>query len=134
MRVLLIEDDESIREVLKMVLEAEQALATPDAELVVETAATGLEALELVTRVRPDLVLLDLTLNGEDGFEVFKALRSAPGCADLVCIAVTAHNLWEFEVQAKSAGFAGFITKPIDFERSLFPLMRRLLAKSDQAA
>ncbi len=133
MRVLLVEDDESIREVLKMVLEVERPLASQGSTLVVDTAATGTEALERAKETRPDLVLLDLTLDGEDGFEVFKSLRALDGCAALRVVALTAHNFSDIELRAIAEGFSGFVTKPIDFERALFPLMRRLFLE-DQVA
>ena len=127
MRVLLVEDDESIREVFKMVLEAEHDW--PEILLSVDTAASGREAIEQVRKTTPDLVLLDLTLEGEDGFEVFHALRELEGCSTLPIVAVTAHNLSDIELKAKTLGFAGFVSKPIDFDGALFPLMRRLLTE-----
>lgn len=122
MRILLVEDDESIREVFRMILETEQ----PVAGLIVETACNGADAITQVRAQRPDLVLLDLTLEGEDGFEVFRKLHSLENCSDLPVIAVTAHNLPEMQSQAQELGFAGFVTKPIDFESALFPLIRSI--------
>ena len=127
MRVLLIEDDESIREVFKMVLEAEHDW--PEISLSVDTAASGREAIERVKISIPDIVLLDLTLEDEDGFEVFRTLRLLEGCNTLPVVAVTAHNLSDVEHKAKAEGFAGFVSKPIDFDGVLFPLMRRLLTE-----
>jgi CheY-like chemotaxis protein len=123
MRILLVEDDESIREVFKLILETEKPL--PD--LLVDTASTGKEAAERVQAARPDLVLLDLTLAGEDGFEVYQKLRTLENGATTPVIAVTAHNLSEVESQAQELGFSGFVTKPIDFDKVLFPLLRKLL-------
>lgn len=122
MRILLVEDDDSIREVFKLILETEK----PVQNLVVTTASSGSETLERVKAERPDLVLLDLTLADEDGFEVFKQLRGLDGCADLPVVAVTAHNLREIESQAINLGFVGFVTKPIDFDVSLFPLLQKI--------
>lgn len=134
MRILLVEDDESIREVFKMVLETEQ----PVENLAVETAASGVTAIAQIEASRPDLVLLDLTLEGENGFEVFKRIRALPMGLDIPVIAVTAHSLESVESQALALGFAGFVTKPIDFDTKLFPLLRRLLegkkSKPDYAA
>ena len=123
MRILLVEDDESLRDVFQLILETEQ----PVPELKVETAASGGEAIEHISAQVPDLVLLDMTLANESGFEVIEKLKRLPNCAALPVVAVTAHNLKELEEQALKAGFSGFITKPIDFEKGLFPLLRSLL-------
>jgi len=125
MQILLIEDDDSIREVFKLLLELEK----PFGSLQVEAASNGQVALEAVKRQRPDIVLLDLSLPGEHGFEIFKKMRTLPECADLPFIAVTAHNLPDLEKEAYSLGFEGFVTKPIDFEGTLFPCMKKLLAR-----
>ena len=125
MRILLIEDDESIREVLKMILETNMELG----ETRVDPAANGTEAISCAKNACPDLVLLDLTLNGEDGFEVFNQLRETGGCANIPIIAVTAHSSAEMERETRNRGFAGFVTKPIDFETTLFPLIKRIMER-----
>ncbi|MBI3544526.1 MAG: response regulator [Deltaproteobacteria bacterium] len=106
----------------------------PDASLVVETASNGKEAVERVEQSPPDLVLLDLTLEGEDGFDVFSRLRGVASCEQLPVIAVTAHNVSELHDKALRTGFAGYVTKPIDFETALLPLIRSVLGKSHHAA
>lgn len=122
MHILLVEDDESIREVFRLILELE----APFPELQVSTCATGAEALALIHESRPDLVLLDLSLPEEHGFDVFRKMRRLPHCRDLPVIAVTAHNIPELRRQALEMGFAGYVTKPIDFENQLLPLIRNL--------
>jgi CheY-like chemotaxis protein len=136
MRILLVEDDDSIREVFKLVLEVEK----PFSDLSVETASSGQMAIEVASLRRPDLVLLDLSLPGEHGFEIFKALRALSGCEQLPIIAVTAHNIKDLEQEAQELGFAAYITKPIDFEGALFPTMKAIMksilsdSKSNKAA
>ena len=125
MHILLVEDDESIREVFKLMLETE----APFADLKVDTAANGQEAIEQTREHRPDVVLLDLTMPGEHGFEVFKKLRSIENCSELPVVAVTAHNLKDLEAEAASLGFFGYVTKPIDFDAALFPLLKKLSEK-----
>lgn len=125
MRILLVEDDESIREVFKLMLEAD----APFEDLIVDAVSSGREAIEFVTGIKPDIVLLDLSMPNEHGFDVFKELRRLEGRADLTVIAVTAHNARDLEEEAASIGFAGYITKPIDFENSLYPLLKQLMEK-----
>lgn len=124
MQILLVEDDESIREAFKMVLETEQPLEG----LVVEAVASGAAAIEQVKVKLPDLILLDLTLVGEDSFDIFRRIRELPGAAELPIVAVTAHSAAALESQCLALGFTGFVTKPVDFDTKLFPLLRRLLA------
>ena len=122
MHILLVEDDESIREVFQLILEFE----APFPDLTVSTCATGGEALAHIREGAPDLVLLDLTLPEEHGFEVFRKIRLIPECSELPVVAVTAHNVAELRMQAMELGFAGYITKPIDFENGLLPLIQKL--------
>src|SRR5688500_7829695 len=68
-RLLVVEDESSIRELL--------AASLRFAGFQVDTAATGAEALRLVERERPDLMLLDVMLPDRDGFEVVRWLRAA---------------------------------------------------------
>lgn len=119
MRILLVEDDESIREVLKLILETD----APVANLVIDAAASGKEALELAQSTTPDLVLLDLTLPDQHGFEVFKQLK-ANSSTNLPIVAVSAHAARALEKECLEMGFAAYVAKPIDFENTLFPLLR----------
>jgi CheY-like chemotaxis protein len=122
MHILLVEDDESIREIFKLVLETERPLDN----LEVEVAASGQEAVACVKAKRPDVVLLDLTLPEEHGFDVYRKLQALKPDAHLPVIAVTAHNLTDLQIEAKNLGFFGYVTKPIDFENSLYPLLKQL--------
>jgi two-component system, cell cycle response regulator DivK len=125
MQILLIEDDDSIQEVFKIILETE----APIPGITVVTASNGFDAINLIESAKPDLVLLDLTLPEYDGFEVFEKLRSIAGASEIPVIAVTAHNLTSMRERALSMGFAGYVTKPINFEAELYPLLKKFLIK-----
>lgn len=125
MRILLVEDDESIREVFKLMLEAD----APFEGLSVDTASCGTEAIAYLTTQEPDIVLLDLTLPEEHGFEVFQRIKRLENRSKLPVIAVTAHNLLEVEEEAAALGFAGYIKKPIDFDNELYPLLKAVIAR-----
>lgn len=129
MHILLVEDDESIREVLKLILETDP----PVPDLSVDTASNGSEALKSAKARRPDVVLLDLTLPGEHGFEVFKKLRATPGCKDVPVLAVSAHAAHALEKETLEIGFTSYVAKPIDFENCLFPLLQQLDKKRKAA-
>ncbi len=75
----------------------------------------------------PDLILLDIVLPGESGYDVLRELRADPRLAHTRIVAVTAHHLPQEVEAAQAAGFDGFIGKPIDPVR--FPQqVRRILA------
>ena len=76
---------------------------------------------------RPDLILLDIGLPYEDGYEILTELRADPYLKDTRVVAVTAHTSREEVQRARQAGFDGFIGKPIDPLR--FPeQIRQILA------
>lgn len=76
---------------------------------------------------RPDLILLDIGLPGEDGYAILAQLRADPTLHNTRVVAVTAYASPEGRQRARQAGFDGFISKPIDPQR--FPdQIRRILA------
>ncbi|MBO9333928.1 MAG: response regulator [Roseiflexus sp.] len=92
----------------------------------VNARASGWQALKLIeTMPRVDLVLLDIQLPYEDGYQVLRQLRAHPKLRTTRIAAVTANVLPQDEARARAAGFDGFIGKPIDFDR--FPQQIRLL-------
>jgi len=77
--------------------------------------ASGWQVLEFADSMpRVDLVLLDIHIPDEDGYVVIQRLRSDPRFRDTRIVAVTADASQESLMRAKSAGFDGFIGKPID--------------------
>ena len=106
-RVLYIEDNE----VNQLLMEGMLA-QRPHIEL--SMAALPLDGLELALRAPPDLVLLDIQLPGMDGFEVLRRLREHPATQAVTVVAVSANALEADRAQAARAGFADYITKPID--------------------
>jgi two-component system cell cycle response regulator DivK len=76
-----------------------------------------LETAEGMSRV--DLILMDIHLPYEDGYEALSKLRSSPHFADTLIVAITADASRSNMRRAKAAGFSGFIGKPIDADRFL---------------
>jgi class 3 adenylate cyclase len=76
-------------------------------------ASSGAEALEVVARERPDLVLLDILMPGMDGHEVCRRLRADPATQLLPVVMVTASGEQE-KVRAIESGADDFITKPVN--------------------
>ena len=75
----------------------------------------GAEAVARVTAGRPDVLLLDLSMPGLDGFQVAKVLRGLPGLSGLKIIAVTAYGDAEARQKTAAAGFDLHLTKPVRF-------------------
>ena len=89
-RILLADDHAVVRRGLKLVLESE-----PDLEVVGE-AADGRQALDLATRLRPDVLLVDIRMPGIDGVEVTRRL-AGPGVGDpMAVVVITTFDLDEY--------------------------------------
>jgi len=78
------------------------------------SANEPMQGLGMARDLRPDLILLDINLPDMDGYEVIARLRSDPATAAIPVLAVTANAMPGDAARARSAGFAGYITKPIN--------------------
>ena len=90
------------------------------------TAFSGPEALEVIHRDLPDLVLLDVMMPGMDGFEVCRRIKSDPAIAHIPVVMVTALSEPADKIQGLEAGADDFLTKPVD-DISLFARVKSLL-------
>jgi signal transduction histidine kinase len=105
-RVLLVEDDKEIREVLKLLLE--------ELGHQVQTADNGLTAVDRILELRPDVALVDVGLPGIDGYEVARRVRASPAGAGLFLVAVTGYGGPRAKARSMEAGFDHHVVKPID--------------------
>ncbi len=80
----------------------------------VDTAASGEEALEKVSAIHPDLVLLDIMMPGMNGYEVCRRLRAGGGTATLPIVMVTALDATGERIKGLEAGADDFLSKPIN--------------------
>jgi CheY-like chemotaxis protein len=78
----------------------------------VETASHGQEAIDKARAVSPDLVLMDLSLPGIDGWEATRILKADPATRHILIVALSAHALAAEGDRARAAGCDGFIAKP----------------------
>ena len=104
-RILIVEDNPDNMKLCRAVL----AAAGHD----VSGLAGGETLTDEMQRQRPDLLLLDIQLPGEDGFALLARLK-ASGSALPPVIALTAHAMSGDRERALAAGFDGYLTKPID--------------------
>jgi two-component system cell cycle response regulator DivK len=83
-----------------------------------EWKASGWQVLEFAESLpHIDLVLMDIFLPEEDGYQILERLRAQPRFKDTLVVAVTADASLENMERARSAGFDGFIGKPLDPDR-----------------
>jgi DNA-binding NarL/FixJ family response regulator len=103
-RVLIVDDQALVRAGFRMILESEA-----DIEIVGE-AGDGLEALEAVRELRPDVVLMDIRMPNLDGLEATRRIVEADGEAPRVLM-LTTFDLDEYVYEALRAGASGFMLK-----------------------
>ena len=82
-------------------------------------AKSGRAALEIAARTQPDLVLLDVMMPDQDGFEVCRALKAHPSTIDTVVIFLSALGEVADKVSGLELGASDYITKPIQAEEVL---------------
>ena len=83
-----------------------------------EWKTSGYEVVEYADLLpKLDLILMDIRLPYEDGYEALKKIRSSPKLASIPVIAITAEASMEQMQKAHAAGFDGFIGKPINPDR-----------------
>jgi two-component system cell cycle response regulator DivK len=83
-------------------------------EFQVAAARHGEEAIEVAGRIRPAVILMDLSMPGMDGWEATRRLKANPLTKDVVIIAVTAHAFPPDQASARAAGCDAVIAKPFD--------------------
>ena len=103
-KVLLVDDEDSLRRVMKDLLEREG--------YAVSEARDGVQALDQVDRVGPDIIVLDLNLPGLDGYGVLSHLRSRPATSAIPVIVLTAKGDEDNEVRVFELGADDFLMKP----------------------
>ncbi|OFE17650.1 DNA-binding response regulator [Humibacillus sp. DSM 29435] len=121
-RVLLVEDDDRVRRVMRMALE--------DEGFQVMEAADGSQCLERVKESPPDIVLLDLMLPDRDGFSVCRAIRRG---SDVPVIMVTARTDSHDVVAGLESGADDYVTKPL-VAKELAARIRALLRRAEPIA
>ncbi|HEV2845986.1 MAG TPA: response regulator [Thermoanaerobaculia bacterium] len=98
----------------------------------VATAADGLEAIEKAFELRPDVILMDLSLPGIDGWEATRRLKADERTSRIPIIALTAHALASAHEKAREVGCNAVVTKPC-LPRDLEQEVRRQLdARANQ--
>src|SRR6202171_4424796 len=105
-RVLIVDDEPHTRQVLEVML-------TPEGHLL-QTAASGEEALAMVAHQPPDLILLDIMMPGMDGYQVAGRIKGNIATRNIPVIMVTALGDRDARMLGLRAGAEDFLTKPVD--------------------
>jgi two-component system, NtrC family, nitrogen regulation response regulator NtrX len=116
-RILVVDDEDGIRKILRQVLEYEGHE--------VQTAAGGGEALSIVEEFKPDLSFLDVKMARMDGLEVLDRIRERDPNA--VVVMISGHGTIETAVEATRRGAYDFLEKPLDTDRLLLTIRNALL-------
>lgn len=103
--VLLVEDNPHNRKIFSGML-THNGFAVREAE-------TGELAMKSVAERRPDIILMDLSIPGIDGWECTRRLKADPATRSIPIIALTAHAMRGDEERARAAGCDGYLSKPI---------------------
>ena len=117
-RVLVIEDHEPLLMAIREILEAEG--------YAVSTATDGLRGLEVMERVRPDLIVADIMMPNMDGYAFFEAVRSRPEWTPIPFIFLTAKTEREDVLKGKGMGAEDYLAKPFDTQELLVVVRARL--------
>ncbi|MCA0338083.1 MAG: response regulator transcription factor [Actinobacteria bacterium] len=121
--VVVADDQDLVRTGLVMILGAQAGIE------VIGEAADGIQAVEVATRLRPDVLLVDIRMPGLDGVEVTRRL-AGPGVADpMAVVVITTFDLDEYVLGALRAGARGFLLK--DAGPDLLVQAVRAAAKGD---
>lgn len=104
-KILIIDDEEDIRELLSYNLKKEG--------FIVESAENGETGLSILSTFKPELVLLDVMMPGMDGIEVCEAIRSRDGFQNTLVCFLTARNEDFSQIAGLEAGADDYVSKPI---------------------
>jgi DNA-binding NarL/FixJ family response regulator len=104
-RILLVDDHPIVRQGLRSLLEGR-----PGWEVVGE-ASDGIEALDKVETLQPDVVVLDITMPRMNGLEACRLIQQKPNASGLEVLVVTQHDSPQMMREALDAGARGYVVK-----------------------
>ena len=107
-RILVVEDDDTVALTIERCLRRDNYKVT--------LASSGVQALQLARRRIPDLVLLDVTMPGMDGFAVCREMRQDPVLRQVPIIFLTARSKEEDRINGFLAGGDDYLSKPFNLE------------------
>ncbi len=116
-RILVVDDQPVNIRMLHMVLSRDYQVLM---------ATSGAQAVSVCTAQAPDLVLMDVMMQGMDGYEACRQIKALPATSRIPVVFVTAHEDEQERARGLAAGAHDFISKPVDPQQVL-ALLRRIL-------
>ncbi|MDB4890322.1 MAG: response regulator receiver [Gemmatimonadetes bacterium] len=123
--ILLVEDNEDNRIIYSTVLR--------HVGYDVVEAEDGVQAVALARSALPDLILMDISIPGMDGWEATRILRKDPTTMAIPIIALTAHALTDDRERALQMGFTAYLAKPVE-PRTVVAEVRRWIGTGESTA
>lgn len=117
-RVLIVDDERRNRQLLEIMLGEEG--------YDLSCASDGSEAVEMATRDRPDIILLDVMMPGMNGYEVAARLKAADATSDIPLVIISALDDENSRQHGVNAGAEGFVSKPVN-RQEVISCVRSLL-------
>ncbi len=121
-RILLIDDDQEIAEIVVRFLRGEG--------YDIQYTTSGQAGMDIIERENPDLLLLDVSLPDVDGFEICRRLRSSPHTEQLNVIMLTGRGSVDARVTGLESGADDYLTKPFDAQELLARIQAQLRLKA----
>lgn len=123
--VLVVDDDDFHRKMIGKILETENYH--------LEYAASGVEALNIVRKIQPDLILMDVMMPDMDGMETTRRLKARPQLINVPVVMTTGRSIGNVVTDSLKAGAIDFVVKPFDRE-TLVAKINRALGSVDVSA
>ena len=125
-RVLVVDDNDDARDLMTVALSMQGAT--------VVAVASAAEARSAIERERPDVLISDVGMPGEDGYSLMGWVRRAPELATTPAIALTGYAGLDAQARAEQAGFNAHLTKPVDLESLAQQVAKLAMASRSKAA
>jgi DNA-binding NarL/FixJ family response regulator len=122
LRILLVDDSVQFLDVVA------RTLATVPAVEIVGRALSGRDAVEQVTQLQPDLVLMDVAMPNMNGLEATRHIKAQADAPHIVIL--TLHDTPEYRAAAEAVGADNFVSKA-EFNAQMLPLIRTLCDEED---
>ncbi|KJU86548.1 response regulator [Candidatus Magnetobacterium bavaricum] len=110
-KILIVDDEPYVRMLLEQTLED-----FADRGVLLLTAQNGIEALDVITKERPDIVFLDIMMPGMDGFNVCNKVKNELKLNDIYIVMLTAKGQDSDVITARKAGADLYMTKPFSYD------------------
>jgi len=116
--VLVVDDDDFQRKIVAKILEAQNYRPV--------FAGSGVEALTILRKLRPDLILMDVVMPDMDGMETTRRLKAMPELAEVPVVMVTGKSEGNVVIDSLKAGAVDFVVKPFDRDTLMAKIERAL--------